>query len=97
MIDKSKLQESNTVPTPEFKNKISIKPTSNNKWLLMFACKQFVWEFDTWEEMIAQLATFLINPEKFYNDNRLAMGNRRLKDVDLHVITKHIENQLNND
>lgn len=98
MIDKSKLQEGSTTLNVDFEiHKISIKQTPDKKWSIMISCPEFIWEFDTWEEMIAQLITGLIDPQKFFDDNKLAMGNRKLKDVDLHVITKHIENQLNND
>ena len=95
MIDKSKLQEGSTTLNVDFGiHKISIKQKSDKKWLIMISCKEFVWEFDNWEEMMAQLVTALIDPQKFFDDNKLAMGNRKLKDVDLHVITKHIELSL---
>jgi hypothetical protein len=63
--------------------------------MFMVGCQRYAFKLDSWELMLLQLASLLIDPEKFYEDNKVELGNRRLKEVDLHVITKHIDNQLN--
>ena len=35
----------------------------------MVGCTQYAWKFDSWELMVAQLASILIDPEKFYEDS----------------------------
>lgn len=95
MIDESKSQDSSHVNIDFRKNPIKIKKTTDNKWMFMVGCPQYAFKFDSWELMLLQLASILIDPEKFYEDNKVELGNRKLKEVDLHVITKHIDNQLN--
>lgn len=95
MINESELQNNSHINIDFRKNPIKIKKTTDNKWMFMVGCTQYAWKFDSWELMIAQLASILIDPEKFYEDNKLGLGNRKLKNVDIHVITKHIESQLN--
>lgn len=95
MIDESKSQDSSHVNIDFRKSPIKIKKTTDNKWMFMVGCPQYACKFDSWELMLLQLASLLIDPEKFYEDNKVELGNRKLKEVDLHVITKHIDNQLN--
>lgn len=95
MIDESKSQDSSHINIDFRKNTIKIKKTTDNKWMFMVGCRQYACKFDSWELMLLQLASLLIDPEKFYEDNKVELGNRKLKEVDLHVITKHIDNQLN--
>jgi hypothetical protein len=97
MIDKSKLQEDSHINIDFNQSPISIKKTKDGKWMLLVGCTQYATKLNTWEEVILQLSSLFLDPEKFYIENKIELGNRKLKEVDLHVITKHIEDQLNND
>jgi hypothetical protein len=97
MIDKSKLQEDSHINIDFNQNPIRIKKTKDGKWMFLVGCTQYAFKLNTWEEVILQLSSIFLDPEKFYIENKIELGNRKLKEVDLHVITKHIEDQLNND
>tara|TARA_Y200000002_G_C22554359_1_gene609643 strand:+ start:603 stop:893 length:291 start_codon:yes stop_codon:yes gene_type:complete len=92
MIDKSKLQEHNSSLNVNFEiHKVSIKQRKDKKWLLMVSCRAFLYVFEDWETMMAQLIMLFTDPDKFYKDNNLATGSRILNDVDPHVINKYAE------
>ena len=97
MIDVSKIQKDSHVNIDFRENPIKIKKTLDGKWMFMVGCTQYAFKIETWEELVLQLASIFMDPEKFYQDNKLELGNRRLKNVDIHVITNHIESQLNAD
>lgn len=79
---------------PDFKKqKTTILQLPDGKWSLQVGCPAFRFIFDTPQDMLAQYISCLSEPEKWFHDNKVEMGNKRLKEVDLHVISKYIENK----
>tara|TARA_R110002124_G_scaffold84828_1_gene220559 strand:- start:276 stop:503 length:228 start_codon:yes stop_codon:yes gene_type:complete len=67
---------------PDFKKHIlTIKQHGNNKWSMQFGCPTYQFFFDTWEEMVAQLVSIYTDPEKYFIENKIEMGNKNLKPV----------------
>lgn len=82
----------NTI-TPNFKKqKATILQLPDDTWLLQIGCPAFRFIFDTPQEMLAQYVAILSDPEKWLYENKAELGNKKLKEVDLHVISKYIEN-----
>jgi hypothetical protein len=65
----------------------------NGKWSLQIGCPSYRVIFDTPQEMLAQYISCLQDPEKWIYENKVEIGNRKLKEVDLHVISKYIESK----
>jgi hypothetical protein len=79
---------------PDFKvQKTTILQLPDGKWSIQLGCPTYRFIFDTHQEMLAQYIAGITNPEKWSYDNKIEMGNKRLKEVDLHVISKYIENK----
>lgn len=73
------------------KQKTTILQLPNGKWSLQIGCPNYRVIFDTSQEMLAQYISCLQDPEKWIYENKVEMGNKKLKEVDLHVISKYIE------
>ena len=79
---------------PDFKkHKTTILQLPDGKWSIQVGCPTFRFIFDTPQEMLAQYVSGLIDPEKWFHENKVELGNKRIKEVDLHVISKYIENK----
>lgn len=77
---------------PDFKiQKTTILQLPDGKWSLQVGCPNYRFIFDTSQEMLAQYISCLQEPEKWFYENKVEMGNKKLKEVDLHVISKYIE------
>ena len=76
---------------PNFKiQKTTIMQLHDNRWSLQVGCPTYRFICDTPQEMLIQYAQCLLDPEKWFDENKIAMGNKRLKNVDLDVIIKYI-------
>lgn len=89
-MDKNQLK-----PNPKRHN-ISIRQLENDKWSFLMGCKSYVYTLDTWEKLVVQLSNFFMDQEKFFKDNNLESGNKKLKEPNLDVIIKHIKDNYNN-
>jgi hypothetical protein len=77
---------------PNFKNqKTTIMQLPDNKWSLQVGCPAYRFIFDTPQEMLIQYAKCLSDPEGWFEENKVAMGNKILKDVDLDVIINYLK------
>jgi hypothetical protein len=72
------------------KHSIKIDGTPDGKWQMQIGCPSFVFKFDTWEQLIVQGSSLFMNPLKWVMDNKVLEGNRKLNDVDINKIAKHL-------
>ena len=77
---------------PNFKiQKTTIMQLPDNKWSLQVGCPAYRFIVDNPQEMIIQYAKCLSDQENWFNENKAAMGNKALKDVDLDVIINYLK------
>ena len=65
---------------PDFKRQmLTIQQLPNDKWSLQVGCPSYRFIFDTWEDMVAEQAACFKDPEKWFIENKIEMGNKNLK------------------
>ena len=77
---------------PNFKiQKTTIMQIPDDKWSLQVGCPAYMIICNTPQEMIIQYAKCLSDPEKWFEENKAAMGNKILKDVDVEVVIDYLK------
>ncbi len=77
---------------PNFKiQKTTIMQLPDDRWSLQVGCPAYRFIVDTPQEMVIQYAKCLSDPENWFKENKAAMGNKVLKDVDLDVIINYLK------
>ena len=73
--------------------KTTIIELPDGTWLWQLGCPSYRYIFDTPQEMLLQYIKCLSDPQAFLEENKLTLGNKILKEVDLDVIINYLKQE----